>query len=281
MLKSVYQIQKVVIIMKKDILNSPFIKDTADMISNMYRLGWDERNGGNVSCILDSDEVAEYIDINRYQRIFPFDFDAKEIAGKIFIVTGTGKYFRNAASSPETVLGIIKILENGRQAGLLWGFEDGGAPTSELASHLMSHIERLKKDSRHRVIFHTHPANVIAMTHIHPLAEKAFTKTLWRMITECALVFPDGVGLLDWMVCGRDEIGRATAEKMKDHHAVIWAYHGVFGTGNTLDEAFGLVETIEKAAEIYVKISGKAANPGISDKQLRELSDAYGLGLNI
>jgi len=61
----------------------------------MYRLGWDERNGGNISYLLDEAEVEEYLDLTRVIRTIPTGFDAKTLIGRIFIVTGTGKYFKN------------------------------------------------------------------------------------------------------------------------------------------------------------------------------------------
>ena len=48
----------------KDILTAPFVQEMMQTTANMYRLGWDERNGGNISMMLDPDEVAEYLDIN-------------------------------------------------------------------------------------------------------------------------------------------------------------------------------------------------------------------------
>ena len=39
--------------MKKNILESKFLKEMMSTTSNMYRLGWDERNGGNISVIID------------------------------------------------------------------------------------------------------------------------------------------------------------------------------------------------------------------------------------
>ena len=53
------------------------------------------------------------------------------------------------------------------------------------------------------------------MTYVHDLDEVAFTRTLWQMCTECVVVFPDGVNVLPWMLCGTNEIGVATAEKMQ------------------------------------------------------------------
>lgn len=197
----------------KNILTAPFIDEMKKATANMYRLGWDERNGGNISYMLNEYEVSEYLNINRIVRTIPTGFDATELIGKIFIVTGTGKYFKNVEDDPENNLGIIRIANDGTTAELLWGWKDGGKFTSELPAHLMSHMARLKQDKNNRVVMHCHPTNTLAMTHVHKLTDKDFTRTIWGMCTECIVVFPDGIGVLPWMLCGNKEIGIATAEK--------------------------------------------------------------------
>lgn len=262
----------------KDILKAPFVEEMKKITANMYRQGWDERNGGNVSYMLNQDEVAEYLDLNNVIRTIPTGFDASYLIGKIFIVTGTGKYFKNVMDDPETNLGIIRIAEDGTTAELLWGYKDGGKFTSELPAHLMSHIERLKIDPENRVIMHTHPTYTLAMNHVHELDEKKLTHTLWEMCTECVVVFPDGVGVLPWMVCGNNEIGEATAKKMQQYRIVIWGLHGIYGAGKNIDEAFGLIETVEKAAQLYMlaTASGKRINT-ITDENLWAVVEQFGL----
>lgn len=261
----------------KNILEAPFLVGMMRTTANMYRLGWDERNGGNVSMMLEEDEVKEYLDINSSIRDIPMGFEAKPLIGKIFIVTGTGKYFKNIEFDPETNLGIIRIAEDGITAKLLWGYSDGGRPTSELPAHLMSHMVRLSKNPDNRVIMHCHPTNTLAMTFVHELDEKKLTHTLWEMITECMVVFPDGVGVLPWMVCGTNEIGEATAEKMKEFRLVVWGQHGIYGCGNDLDEAFGLIETVEKAAQVYMLTAHLPRLNTIHDNELVELAKAFKL----
>ena len=95
------------------------------------------------------------------------------------------------------------------------------------------------------------------------------------MQTESLIVFPEGVGVLPWMVCGGDMIGKATAEKMQEYRLVVWAHHGILGSGATLEETFGLIETAEKAAEIYIKIAGLEIKQSITAKNLRELAVAF------
>ncbi|MCI8633020.1 MAG: rhamnulose-1-phosphate aldolase [Lachnospiraceae bacterium] len=261
----------------KDILTAPFLTELVRTITNMYQHGWDERNGGNISLLLEKEQVEEYVDIRQVIREIPTGFEAPQLAGKYFLVTGTGKYFKNVAYDPERNLGLFRIDENGKQAQLLWGYSDGGRFTSELPAHLMSHIERLKISPQNRVIMHCHPANLLAMTYVHDLEERAFTRTLWQMCTECIVVFPDGVNVLPWMLCGTNEIGRATAEKMQTARLVVWAQHGIYGAGTDLDETFGLIETAEKAAEIYMKIAHLPLKNTISDEQLKELATAFGV----
>ena len=104
----------------KDILTAPFVEEMKRATANMYRQGWDERNGGNISYMLEEEEVAEYLDLNNVIREIPTGFDATELIGKIFIVTGTGKYFKNVEFDPENNLGIIRIAKDGTTAELLW-----------------------------------------------------------------------------------------------------------------------------------------------------------------
>ena len=261
----------------KDILTAPFVKEMCDTTANMYRLGWDERNGGNISYMLDEAEVREYLDVNNVIRTIPTGFQADSLVGKIFIVTGTGKYFKNVEKDPENNLGIIRIAKDGTTAELLWGYRDGGRFTSELPAHLMSHMARLSVDKDNRVVIHSHPTNTLAMNFVHELDEKKFTHTLWEMCTECIVVFPDGVGILPWMLCGTNEIGEATARKMKEFRLVIWGMHGIYGAGKSLDETFGLIETVEKAAQIYMLTAGHERKNTIKDEDMVKLAEYFGV----
>ena len=253
------------------------INEVTEILSLLYKHNWDERNGGNLSYILSEEEVKTVCDPTRVLRSFEFDFDMSPLIGTYFIVTGTGKYFKNCLKDPENNLGILKVVSKSK-VDLLWGYTDGGKMTSEFPTHLMCHIERLKQDPQHRLVIHCHPTNLIAMTHICPLDSRFFTEKLWKMQTESIVVFPEGVAVLPWMVCGGNEIGVATAKKMAEgYRSVIWAHHGLSCTGRTLDEVYGLIETIEKAAEIYLKVFGKEIIQSITDRQLRELAKAFNI----
>ena len=265
----------------KDILVAPFMVEAVRTLTNLYRLGWDERNGGNLSYLLYDEDIEGYLDTTKVIRTIPMSFDASEIKGKIFLVTGTGKYFKNVQYDPENNLGIVRIAEDGKSCELLWGYRDGGKFTSELPAHLMSHMVRLKKDPAHRVVMHTHPTYTIAMSLIHTTSEREFTRSLWKMQTESIVVFPEGVGVLPWMVCGTNDIGVATASKLENARLCVWTTHGIYGTGRDLDEAFGLIETVEKAAQLYMLTRGAERVNEIKDDELRDLAAVFGLNYRI
>lgn len=261
----------------KNILNAPFLVEMVRTATNMYSHGWDERNGGNLSLLLNEADVAGYLDVNAVIREIPTGFDAPTLDGKYFLVTGTGKYFKNVQYDPARNLGLIRVTNGGKTAQLLWGYSDGGKFTSELPAHLMSHAARLAVNLDSRVVMHCHPANLLAMTYVHDLDTRAFTRTLWQMCTECIVVFPDGVNVLPWMLCGTNEIGEATAQQMHTARLVVWAQHGIYGAGKDLDETFGLIETAEKAAEIYMKIALLPRLNTITNDQMRQLARHFGV----
>ena len=273
----IYIIDNEEVLAMKDFLESKYVKELSEITSNMYSQGWDERNGGNISYLIDEPFVKEYFPKDEFIRDIELGFTADEICrNKYFLVTGTGKYFKNVKGDPEANLGLVKIDNNGHTAHLLWGYKDGGKMTSEFPAHLMSHAVRLKVNPNNRVILHTHPTYTICMGACLPTDEVVFTRKLWKSNTEAVVVFPEGIGVLPCMVCGTNEIGEATAEKMKEHRIVSWTNHGIYGAGNDIDEAFGLIETVEKTAQIYMLTLGHVVNE-IPDEVIIGLAKLWNL----
>lgn len=240
--------------------NVPFVRKFIRMCDDGCRQGWHERNGGNLSYRMTRDDVV------LVKKFFtnssdwtPIGTSVPDLAGEYFLVTGSGKYFRNTIIDPEDGLCIIKIDPTGEKYRICWGLVNGGKPTSELPSHLMNHeVKKRVSNGKHRVIYHAHTTNVIALTYVMPLQDDIFTRELWEMATECPIVFPDGVGVIEWMVPGGRDIAIKTSELMKKYDVAIWAHHGMFCSGETFDSTFGLMHTVEKAAEILVKVKSMA-----------------------
>lgn len=262
-----------------NICEAPFIKEIVELTKNLWKNGWAENHAGNISALIDKKELDLYLENENYEYEEDIGFSVPNLAGKIFLVTGAGKSFKNVVKNPANSLAIIKINKDGDKYQLLWGLESGGKPTSEFPSHLMCHEARMQVDSSHRIILHTHSTAIVAMTFIHELNEVKFTKTLWRMMTECILTFPDGISVLPWMVAGTNKLGKASAEKMENNRIVVWPHHGIMSAGSSADDAYGLIETAEKAAQIYLMVqqSKNEIKQEITDSQLWGLVDRFEL----
>lgn len=244
-----------------NILNAEFVRGFIQMANDGWEQGWHERNGGNLSYRVKPEEVEEVKENFVLKEWQPIGTKVPNLSGEYFLVTGSGKFFRNVILKPEDSICMIELDEDGENYRIVWGLMNGGRPTSELPSHLMNHeVKKIATDGRHRVIYHSHTTNVIALTFVLPLRDEVFTRELWEMATECPVVFPDGIGVVPWMVPGGRDIAVATSELMKKYDVAIWAHHGLFASGEDFDLTFGLAHTVEKAAEILVKLLSMQPN---------------------
>lgn len=238
------------------VLDAKFVQGFMRMCDDGFNQGWHERNGGNLSYRIKEEEIESVKEGLSFDGEFtPIGTIVPKLAGEFFLVTGSGKFFRNVCLNPNENIGIIEIDNKGENYRICWGFEGGARPTSELPSHLMNHeVKKEKTNGLYRVIYHCHTTNVIALTFVLPLKDEVFTRELWEMATECPVVFPSGIGVVSWMVPGGRDIAVATSELMKKYDVAIWAHHGIFAAGESFDITFGLAHTVEKSAEILVKV---------------------------
>lgn len=259
------------------VLDAGPVKGFMRMADDGWRQGWHERNGGNLSYRFRPEEVEAVREELRPGQWRPAGASVPGLAGEHFLVTGAGKFFRNVAIDPEDSLCIIQLDDTGENYRVCWGLVNGGRPTSELPSHLMNHeVKAAATGGRYRVIYHCHPANIIALTFVLPLTDEAFTRELWGMSTECPTVFPSGIGVVPWMVPGGRDLALATSRLMTRYDAAVWANHGLFCSGEDFDLTFGLAHTLEKSAEILVKVRSMCPNTprAIQPGRFRRLAEA-------
>ena len=253
------------------------------MCNDGWLQGWHERNGGNLTYRMKEEEIEACRPFfTKPGEWVQMGVSAANLAGEYFITTGSGKYFRNVEIRPCESIGIVEINEAGDSWRVVWGLENA-KPTSEFPSHFMNHsVRKTATGGTNRVIYHLHATNVIALTYVLPLTDRDFSRALWQSATECPVVFPEGVGVVPWMVPGGADIAMATSELMKNYQAAIWAQHGLFASGPDYDITFGLAHTIEKSAEIYVKVlsSGRPVLQTITDDALRAIAKEFGVQLN-
>ena len=83
------------IIMK--FLDAEFVQGFIRMADDGWQQGWHERNGGNLSYRVKPEEV-ELVKENFEPKEFqPIGTTVPALAGEYFLVTGSGKYFRNVS----------------------------------------------------------------------------------------------------------------------------------------------------------------------------------------
>ena len=264
--------------------------DELDCLQRFTRLcvnasarGWHEANGGNLSCRLTEDDIA----IRESLLCADAEWHAlgrsiPDLAGAHFLISASGAYLSNVAYDPLHSCGIIEINDDGSAWRKRWGLADGSRPSSELETHLAAYATALQAgDGADCVVYHAHCPHVIALSSLIEPSTRVWTRTLWRIMTEGIIVFPQGVGALPWMVPGSHELAEATCELMTTHVACVWAHHGVMVRAASFDDAFGIVDTIEKSAGIYLQACAASggAEPRylVSDEQLRAICARYEL----
>lgn len=265
----------------------PFMKGFVRLCGDGFDQGWHERNGGNLTYRMTEAEVAACRPFfyDTPSSWVPMGVQADNLRGAFFTATGSGRYMRNVPLDPDYNVGIVEINAAGDAWRIVWGLKDGGRPTSEFPTHFMNHSIRIAAtDGATRVIYHAHCPNVIALSTIIKPDARLWSRILWKSMTECVVIFPEGVGVVPWMVPGGAEIAEATSKLMDRFAACVWSQHGLFVSGSTFDEAFGLMHTIEKSAQLYLMarsaMGGAEPTELITDQALRDVCTAFGVTVN-
>lgn len=252
--------------MSDQFLYSSAIQGIADLTYTMWQKGWDESNGGNVSYLLSPDEIDQ-LDKEKFKEAninvpnIPYN-----MIDKYLLITASGSQFRTLKNNLKRDIGVIKITKSGYS--VVWGFDEDKRPTSEFYMHVLSHSARLKIDSSHKVVVHNHASNATAYSLLAEPNDKDYTLPLWKVLTESIVVFPDGVGVLPWQLPGTEEIGKATAEKLHNSRIVVWTFHGILATGSSFQDCFGLIETVDKAAKIYMDTLEISKYEGLTEENI-------------
>ena len=153
-------------------------------------------------------------------------------------------------------------------------------PTSELPSHLSVHNYLIAKGSPYNASVHTHPIELVAMSHNPEFLKKdVITNMLWSMIPETKAFCPRGLGIVPYMLPSSVELADATIKAIDDDYDVVmWEKHGVFSVGPDVLEAFDMIDVLTKSAIIYQDAKSMGFTPdGMSAAQMKEISDVFHL----
>lgn len=216
----------------------------------LWEKGWAERNAGNISV-----RIPRAIPGHGRRRFRALARRFPALAGQALLVTATGSRMRDLAARPQRYMGLIRIDPAGGRYEVVWSGspEPAFEPTSELVSHLAIHDLFLRRGRSNRVVLHTHPDEIIALTHTPAgRRERTLNLVLRRMHPEIGLLVPRGVGLVAYCRPGSWALGLATVRALYKHDIAVWSRHGCCATGDDPVAAFDLVDLVNKAARIYL-----------------------------
>lgn len=96
------------------ITTSWFVQGMIKATSDAWLKGWDERNGGNLTLRLDDADIEPFAaDFHQKPRYIALSQPMPLLANTPFIVTGSGKFFRNVQLDPQANLGVVKVDSDG------------------------------------------------------------------------------------------------------------------------------------------------------------------------
>jgi rhamnulose-1-phosphate aldolase len=249
----------------------------AEVAGYLWQNGWAERNGGNITV-----NVTDFVDDEMKQ--LPAISEVKQIGttlpylkGCYFYCKGTGKRMRDLARWPMDNGSIIRILEDCASYVII--ADNPVMPTSELPSHLTVHNHLIEKGSNYKATVHTHPIELVAMSHNDAfLAKDVLTNILWSMIPETKAFCPLGLGIIPYTLPGSVELADATLKELDDYDVVLWEKHGVFAQGLDVMDAFDQIDVLSKSAKIYIDAKCMGFEPkGMSQEQMAEMTKAFNL----
>jgi len=249
----------------------------AEVAGYLWHRGWAERNGGNISVNVTALMSEEERSMPALCAPMPLHDTMTMLGGHVFYVTGTGCRMRYVSQAPFSNGALIRIADDGRSYVII--AEKPVAPTSELPSHLLMHNYLLESGRNNRVVLHTHPTDIIGMTHCRPFLDSdRLTRTLWSMIPECRIIVPKGIGIVPYEIPGSQALAHATVGQLAEHDIVFWEKHGILATGEDIIECFDAIDTLSKSAQIYFSARMAGYEPeGMTGRQLDDLVPAFGL----
>ncbi|MHA1569548.1 MAG: class II aldolase/adducin family protein, partial [Alphaproteobacteria bacterium] len=145
---------------------------------------------------------------------------------------------------------------------------------------LRIHEHLRRQDAPQSVVLHTHPTELIALSHLPDCREQAaFNRALWCVHPEVKYNLPRGVGLVPYTMPGTEALAQATVDVFRRGYPVaLWQWHGCVAIGADVGVAFDLIHIANKAAKINLLCRAAGFAPeGLTDAQLSEFARAFDL----
>jgi len=220
------------------------------------------------------------------RRLFPIPemvelpLTAPALAGKVVLVTGSGRRLRDIHRDPAANLGAIVVGDDGLTGTLYTSprrlFE---RVTSEFNSHLAVHNDRVSQSGTNfHALIHAQPPHLVYLSHISEYRDTAvMNKKLMRWEPETIIQLPEGIGVLPYILPGSPSMMEANVEGLRAHNITLWSKHGVMARSDkSVTKAADRIEYIETAAHYeYMDLLAGGKGEGLTDEELRDVVRAF------
>lgn len=253
------------------------VAKVAEVAGYLWQKGWAERNGGNITLNITEFVDEEIKNMPAISGVLNIGKTLPHLKGCYFYCKGTQKRMRDLARHPMENGSIIRILDDCASYVII--ADQVVMPTSELTAHLSVHNYLIGKGSPYKASLHTHPIELIAMSHNNHFLEKdVATNVLWSMIPETKAFCPRGLGIIPYALPGSVKLADTTLSQLDDYDVVLWEKHGVFSVDVDIMSAFDQIDVLNKSALIYVAAKSMGFEPdGMTQEQMKEMSVAFNL----
>ncbi len=274
----------------------PCVKGFVRLCEDGWRMGWHEGTAGGLSYRMGARDVLAFRPFVAGEAgpWVVLTEAVPSLARAVFMVTGSGCAMRSVAAEPAANVGIVQIDGTGSSWRAVWGLGRTGRPMDEFETHLACHAARAKRDGGERsgagqagakqafgparVVYHAHVPNLMAAGLVLPEGDAALTRALWKAMPSGAAAFPEGVGAVSRAEAAVGAVAQpgpvaAVARRMASFRAVEVPGDGLYCAGADFDGAFGLMHSVEKAAEVYryARQMGRVDEPGDDGATLASL----------
>lgn len=205
---------------------------------------------------------------------------APALAGKVLIITGSGRRLREIRANPTANLGVIAIDADGQSARLYTAPQRLFARvTSEFNSHLAVHNDQVAQTGTNfHTLIHAQPPHLTYLSHIPAYRDQRFcNQQLLRWEPETIFNLPEGIGVLPFLLPGSAELMAATVTGLRAHRIVLWSKHGVIARSDiSVTRAADRIEYAETAARYeYMDLVNHRQAEGLTVEELRAIVKAF------
>ncbi len=270
-------------------LHEPF-PDLDELLTSMGEAGAricdidaSEAGAGNISIYVGWD-----ITDTALRRRFPITEEitlplaAPALAGKTVLATGSGRRLRQIKDDPEAAVGAVRVHEGGTTATLHTSprrlFEK---LTSEFNSHLAVHQDQVaRRGIDFQAVVHAQPPHLTYLSHIPAYRDtKEMNARILRWEPESIVSLAQGIGVLEFMIPGSDELMAANVAGLREFEIVLWSKHGTMSRSDfSVTRAVDRVEYAETGAKYeYMDLVAGGRAQGLTREEISSVAAEFSI----